>query len=412
MHKTILGLLFILCFLSGCALPAETPLYRCTELEEPPLSAPGTSMPGTTAKTDRPSAELQNPSLDPYAGVEITFLATGDNLIHPNIYMDARKRGTAEKEYDFLPMYTDVADRIAEVDFAFINQETVMAGESYGYSGYPTFNSPRQLGLDLVTLGFDIIGLANNHMLDMGSDGLADTVQFWDTQPVVTIGASAVPDPVILEQDGVTIGLLAYTYSTNGFRARADAEIIIPYIDEEQIRRDIAVLREKQTDITIVSIHWGVENSHVPTEEQTQLARMMADEGVDVIIGHHSHCIQPIEWITGTDGNETLCIYSLGNCVSGMAAPLNQVGGLFTFSIVSDGQGGVQVKDPLFTPTVFYYGPNWFNTHLYLLEDYTEDIAVSHGVQINGYTLSADAARKIVTDVIDPQFLPEYLRKE
>ncbi|MBQ3590578.1 MAG: hypothetical protein II979_01440, partial [Clostridia bacterium] len=118
----------------------------------------------------------------------------------------------------------------------------------------------------------------------------------------------------------------------------------------------------------------------------------------------------PVEWLTGTAGNRTLCIYSLGNFVSGMAAPINQVGGLFTFSVVSDGTGGVKIAKPLLTPTVFYYGPNWFNTHVYLLEDYTGDIAASHGVSINGYTLSADAAKKIVTDVIDPQFLPEYLQ--
>ena len=117
-----------------------------------------------------------------------------------------------------------------------------------------------------------------------------------------------------------------------------------------------------------------------------------------------------MEWLTGVSGNDTLCIYSLGNFVSGMAAPLNQVGGLFTFSIVSDGVGGVKVADPLLTPTVFYYGPNWFNTHIYLLEDYTEDIAASHGVSINGYTLSAEKARQIVTDVIAPSFLPPYLQ--
>jgi len=215
---------------------------------------------------------------------------------------------------------------------------------------------------------------------------------------------------VVLEKDGVSIGMVAYTYSTNGFRQSAEAEIKIPYMEEEQILADIALLQEMDTDITIVSIHWGIENAATPSDDQKALAQKMADAGADVILGHHPHCLQPVEWLTGTAGNRTLCIYSLGNFVSGMAAPINQVGGLFTFSVVSDGTGGVKIDKPLLTPTVFYYGPNWFNTHVYLLEDYTEDIAASHGVSINGYTLSADAARKIVTDVIDPQFLPEYLQ--
>ena len=286
-----------------------------------------------------------------------------------------------------------------------------MAGASYGYSGYPQFNTPQQLGLDLVTLGFDIINIANNHMLDMGTQGLIDTVNFWKEQPVTLLGADYEPtEPVMLEKDGVKIAMLSYTYSTNGMAQRGDAAVKAPYIDRDRILSEIETVKNRQADVIIASVHWGIENTHKPTEEQKELAQLMADAGVDVILGHHSHCLQPIEWLTGAGGQETLCIYSLGNCISGMAAPLNQVGGMFTFSIVSDGTGGVCVDNPLFIPTVFYYGPGWFNTHLYLMEDYTEEIAATHGVQINGYTLSAEKARQIVTDVMDPQFLPEWLQ--
>lgn len=408
--RYISALLLILFFLSGCAALTEDPIISLRIPEEAPLYATGLPVHGNTSLSDSPADSMMNPNLDPYLGVNITFLAAGDNLIHPNIYMEAKKRGTAEKEYDFLPMYTDVADRIHDADFAFINQESLMAGESYGYSGYPSFNSPQQLGLDLVSLGFDIIGLANNHMLDKGSAGLADTVRFWDTQPATAIGGSLNTSPVILENDGVSIGLLAYTCHTNGIKQRADAEVKVPYADEDTIRSDIASLQDLKCDIIIVSIHWGNENATSPSNEQIQLAQIMADAGVDVILGHHSHCLQPIEWLKGTAGNDTLCVYSLGNFVSGMAAPINQVGGLFTFSVVSDGTGGVKVAEPLLTPTVFYYGPNWFSTHVYLLEEYTESIAASHGVSIHGYSLSAERARQIVTSVIDPQFLPEYLQ--
>ncbi|MBR5445310.1 MAG: CapA family protein [Clostridia bacterium] len=391
---------------SGCALLAEDPPFRVYETDRL-QSTPETT---GTISADQPSAPVISPVTDPFLGVEITFLAVGDNLIHPNIYMDAKKRGTAEKTYDFLPMYADVADAVAGADFSFINQETVMAGEDYGYQGYPTFNSPQQLGLDLVSLGFDIVNIANNHMLDMGTDGLLDTVAFWRGQPVALIGADEIlPDPVYLEKDGVTIALLSYTYSTNGFVLQKDKGIGIPYIDEERILTDIGRAADS-ADAVIVSVHWGVENSHIPTEEQTHLAAAMAGAGADVILGHHSHCLQPIEWIEGTNGHRTLCIYSLGNFVSGMAAPLNQVSGLFTFSLVSDGNGGICADAPLFQPTVFYYGSNWFDTHLYMLEDYTEEIAARHGVSINGYTLPVEKARQIVTDVIDSQFLPDWMR--
>ena len=61
-------------------------------------------------------------------------------------------------------------------------------------------------------------------------------------------------------------------------------------------------------------------------------------------------------------------------------------------------------------PTVFYYGMNWYNTHLYYLEDYTPEIAATHGTQISGYTLTVEEARQMTKNVIDAQFLPDYLQ--
>jgi len=366
------------------------------------------------AETDGATSPMEHIELtDPYAGVEITFLATGDNLIHPNIYTDAYYRGTAGKEYDFLPMYENIADAVASVDYAFINQETVMAGEGYVNTGYPTFNSPQQLGLDLVEIGFDIIGMANNHMLDKGTAGLSSTMDFWDSCPVMTIGSyrdeADAQELRIIEEDGVKIAMLAYTYGTNGIVKPASSPLVVPYIDDALITSDIA-RAESEADFTMVSIHWGDENTQIPNSEQKRLAQLIADSGADIIIGHHSHTIQPIEIITASDGREVLCTYSLGNLVSGMARPVNQVGGLFTFRIVSDGNGGLCVDDPLFTPTVFYYGMDWYSTKLYYLDQYTEEIAATHGVQISGYTMTPDQAKAFVTGTIDAQYLPEYLR--
>lgn len=350
---------------------------------------------------------------DPYMGVDIRFIATGDNLIHPNIYTDAYYRGTAEKEYDFLPMYSDVADFVSQADIAFINQETVMAGEEYGYSGYPCFNAPRQLGLDMVSLGFDIINIANNHMLDKGAAGLESTIEFWNSQPVMLLGGYLNEEDYenirVYECEGVKIAMLSYTLSTNGIIKSASSDVVIPYIDDGTILSDMEKARGLG-DILIVSIHWGDENTQTPNSEQYRLAKLISNAGADVILGHHSHTLQPIEWIERDGGGKTLCIYSLGNFVSGMARPVNQVGGFLSFSIRSDGMGGLEIADVGFTPTVFYYGMDWYNTHLYFLEDYTAEIAQSHGVAISGYTLTPEAAREFVTNVIDKEFLPDYLK--
>lgn len=366
-----------------------------------------------SADADTPTEPMEKAELtDPFADVEITVTACGDNLIHPNIYIDAAYRKTAEKDYDFLPMYSHLAPHIAGADIAFINQETVMAGDGYANSGYPNFNSPQQLGLDLVELGFDVIGMANNHMLDKGAAGLESTINFWNSQPVTQIGGYLNEDDYaelrITETEGVKIVWLSYTLHTNFIPKPASSPLVIPYIDDALILSDLA-RAEDAGDFTIVSIHWGDENTQTPNDEQKRLASLIAENGADVIIGHHSHSLQPMEWIE-TDRGRTLCIYSLGNLVSGMARPVNQVGGFVNFTIRSDGFGELVTEDVKFLPTVFYYGMDWYNTHVYWLDDYTADIAQTHGVAISGYTLTTEAAEAFVTNVIPEEFLPGYLK--
>lgn len=340
-----------------------------------------------------------------FDGVSISFAAVGDNLIHQNIYLDAQKRGTAEKEYDFLPMYSDVSGIIAAADIAFINQETVMAGADYGYSSYPCFNCPQQLGLDMVRIGFDVINIANNHMLDKQAGGLEDTIKFWNEQPVTLVGGYLNEEDYsnirITEKDGVKFGWLAYTLATNGIVKNASSDVVIPYIDDDLILSDLA-RAEEVCDFTIVSIHWGNENTQTPTDEQYRLAKLIAENGGDLILGHHSHTLQPIEWIE-TERGRVLCVYSLGNFVSGMAAPINMVSEILTFNIKGSGNK-LEVTDVIAIPTVFYYGPDWYNTHVYLLDDYTPEIAATHGVCISGYSLSHDKAAGYVS-VIDDEFL-------
>ena len=349
---------------------------------------------------------------DPYAGVSVSLIAAGDNLIHPNIYTDAYSRGNDEKRYDFLPVYTDVAEMITDADIAFINEETVMAGEEYGYSGWPCFNAPQSLGDDLVTLGFDVVNMANNHMLDMGTQGLLDTIDFWHTKPVTMIGGYSDPEDYadirVTEADGIKIAWLAYTYATNGITKASWSDAVIPYIDDALILGDIEKAHAI-ADFVIVSIHWGDENTQEPNDEQRRLAQLIADGGADLILGHHSHTLQPIEWIK-TERKDVLCIYSLGNFVSGMARPVNVVGGLLSLDIVGDGIGGLTVDNVLFTPTVFWYGMDWYGTHLYLMKDFTDSLASTHGVRIEGYSISAESAREIVKNVMDDEFLPDYMK--
>lgn len=368
---------------------------------------------GSESESSVVPPETESGPADPYANVNIKFTCAGDDLIHPNIYTEAQARSYAAggSGFDFKPMFSDVQGIISSADFAFINQETLMCGEGFELSGYPCFNSPQDLGRDLVSLGFDIINIANNHMLDQSNAGIEATINFWNSMPVTMIGAYLNAEDAAnirtVEKDGVKIALLSYTYDTNGIRLWGDTEIDIPYIEDGRILSEVAKAKEI-SDMVFVSIHWGDENSSSASDEQKRLARLMTDAGVDVIIGHHSHTLLPIEWLERTDkSGRTLCIYSLGNLVSSMMYSENMLGGFLDFTVKSDGNGKLIVDDVLFNPTVFFYGMDFNSTHIWLLKDFTDDMAASHGVNMYGNLPSPSYLRSYLNKEIDDMFLPE-----
>ena len=109
----------------------------------------------------------------------------GDNLIHENVLNEANRSngGTGTREgfsmgFDFKPIYKNVASIIEEADFSICNQASLVGANDApnSLSGYPLFNTPSSLGKDLVTLGFDGVNIANNHLLDMGASGLKQSI--------------------------------------------------------------------------------------------------------------------------------------------------------------------------------------------------------------------------------------------
>ena len=341
----------------------------------------------------------------------VSFIACGDNLVHSSLYSDAQTLAAGtEKEYNFLPMYDNVADIIQNADLAFINQETPFGGSSRPISGYPLFNTPEQMGDDLITLGFDIIGLANNHMLDSTAKGYENTIDFWNSKDGVTaIGGYKNKEDFenirVIEKNGIKIALLAYTYSTNGLKLPQGSELVIPLYDDETIDRQTKKAKSL-ADVVIVSIHWGVEDQFKPNAEQKRKAKLMADNGVDVIIGHHPHVLQPIEWIDRADGGKTLCMYSLGNFLSGMMYSRNMVGGILGFDLCK-APNGVSVDNVCFIPTVSQYNKNVRGFKIYRFSEYTEALEKAHGAHKFDSGMSMKSMRKIIDNAIPKKFLTE-----
>jgi len=345
------------------------------------------------------------------AETRISFVAVGDNILHSAVMEDAANHAGDGEEYDFTYIYDNVRDVISAADVAFVNQETLLGGKNLGYYGYPNFNGPQEAGDALVDAGFDIVCIATNHMCDMNEAGLLGTIEYWEEQPVTLIGgyrnAADYENIRVHEKDGVKIALLAYTYdpyTTNGMKLPASSELITPIYNEAVIRRQVAAAKEVG-DIVIVNMHWGEDSKFTVNAEQKKYAQLLADCGVDVIIGEHPHVLQPMEWIEGSSGNKTLLTYSIGNFLSTMYNDYFMVGGMLSFDIVKDASG-TRVENPLLVPTMTFYDVNRANLSIYFLDDFTADLASAHGTNAHGAT-SLEQLRGYVKNAIPAEFLPQ-----
>lgn len=341
----------------------------------------------------------------------ISFIGVGDNLIHDNIIWAAE---TPEGSYDFSHMYDNIAADVENADLAFLNQETIFAGPDYPYAGYPSFNTPEQLGTNMVDLGFDLVNGATNHTLDFGSAGAKYALGFWKQyEDVLFTGVFDSEEesreiPTI-ERDGVTFAFLGYTYGTNGIEP--DTNWRVNYFDEDKIRADVAKAKEL-SDVVIVSAHWGDENTPVVNEFQKYYGQLFADLEVDVVIGTHPHVIQPVEWLTGANGNETLVVWSLGNLLAHALDDINTLGGMVSFDFVVT-EEGTDIENIVFRPTVSHFSYHYNDNgrlkrkfKIYYLDQYTDELAVEHGLNaLDGISVTKESYQEQVESVIAPEFL-------
>ena len=369
-----------------------------------------------TIETVTPTEAETEPPTE--AEERLHFAAVGDNLIHKAVYRTAENHAENGKDYDFHYCYQGVEDTIKKADLAFINQETVICNGEFEISGSNlNFNSPNELGDDLIDIGFDIVSMANNHVLDKGSSGMRACLDYWDSQTaknpeLLVLGAyrdyQDMYDYRITEVNGIRVGILAYTDHTNGYSLPGDSEMRIPYLsDKEMIEKQIREL-DSQVDCVIVSAHWGEEDTHVVREKDKNLARDMVDWGADVIIGTGPHTLQTMEYLERGDGTEGFVYYSLGNFISGQTDNFNMVGGMALFDIVKR-DGVTVIESPKLTPLITQYETGQLqNVRVVPYYDYTDQMVKDHGIPNSpmghAKSWSWDIINKIVEDNVPEEF--------
>ena len=209
--------------------------------------------------------------------------------------------------------------------------------------------------------------------------------------------------------NGVTIAYLSYTEHTNGIPQNSSMTANVIYTSQtDVIQRQVQTARQ-QADFVVVGVHWGVEDSHTIVDSQRTLAQQLANWGADVIVGTHPHVLQDAQWLTAEDGRQTFVAYSLGNFLSTQKRPDQLVGAILTLQMqkTTDPDGTVHrvVLEPKLHPTVTHYDAGKSNVRTYLLRDYTQELAASHGARGNYPGFSLEKAGQIAENNISSDFL-------
>ena len=267
----------------------------------------------------------ENPDSTDTGKARIMF--SGDLMALVTQQTEARSGDT----YIFDPSFSLVKPVFAGADFVIGNLET-LTSHSYPYSTEQKFNNNNPVCnapstyLDAVKYaGYDAVVTANNHSCDAGRQGLIETIRRLDTYDILHTGTfddESDKRYFIADINGIKVAFMAYTTISNnfwGFNSDEEWNWMMNKYYADRTAKDVRDAKADGAEFIIAYNHWGVEYSNDENAEQRRMAQEMADAGVDLIIGSHTHSLQRGTVLTASDGRKVPCIYSMGNFVSSVA---------------------------------------------------------------------------------------------
>jgi poly-gamma-glutamate capsule biosynthesis protein CapA/YwtB (metallophosphatase superfamily) len=288
----------------------------------------------------------------PVVGTRISVEASGDFLIHSQLYNRARAYGHGRR-YDFKPMVRKIKPIISGADIALCHLETPLW---YGApAGYPTFRTPPALASAIKYAGFDACSTASNHTLDIGQAGVNTTLKVLNRVGLRHAGSyhskASSRNTTFLSAKGVKVAFLAYTALTNG--QRIPHPWTLNMAKASKIIRDARIARRRGADAVIVNLHWGTEYQHAPSSLQRSLAsKLTASKYITAVVGQHVHVVQPIRWVHGKP-----VVFGEGNLLSGQVKPGTR-DGLIAFVDLRAYASGVRAWRVRYLPTYVTH-PNY-----------------------------------------------------
>ncbi len=256
-----------------------------------------------------PQSPISNPSLPPVADDEIELVATGDIML-------ARTVEERMNQYGSLYPFQAVYRLLQAADIAVGNLETPFTVGGQPADKQFIFRAHPEHAPALRTVGFDVLSLANNHVLDFPPDSLDDTVAALEEMGIATVGAgrgeAAAHRPTVLEVKGIKVAFLAFAAPRWRGSPEVPTATDVAWAEPEPVRKAVAQARE-EADLVIVLLHMGTEYEAQANQEQRAVAHAAVEAGATLVIGHHPHMLQDVEIYRGVP-----IVYSLGNFVFDM----------------------------------------------------------------------------------------------
>lgn len=242
--------------------------------------------------------------------------------------------------YNFERMFEFTKDLLSEPDFTVGIFEGPMAGEEAGYSssdlydGEPVYlNYPDSFANAVKSTGIDLVSTANNHLLDKGTQGALRTLDILDRSGLLHTGsyrnASEKGKALICEIKGLRIAFLAYTYGSNYYKTDyflnenpSITSVLCPPESEyyektkAEVERDFKRAKDKNPDLIVVMPHMGTQFAHETDDYQDAWNDVFIEAGAGLVLGDHSHAVQPIEFRKDKNGKNALIVNCPGNFVN------------------------------------------------------------------------------------------------
>ncbi len=306
----------------------------------------------------------------------ITINLVGDLMCHLPQTNNAKVTGGG---YDFSPSFEYIKPFLQSADITIGNLETTFAGPAQPYAGYPAFNSPDEYAAALKNAGFDFLVTANNHSMDTREAGLLRTIDVIKQNKLGYAGtyvSQADHDSVrVLNIKGIKLGILNYTYGTNGSYPAHGHKFMLNVIDSAGISEGVKNAKQKGADIVMVFYHMGVENVVEPTQAQKDAVKYALSAGAALVIGAHPHVVGPTKKMFSPVLKDTAFIaYSLGNFLSNQYWRYTDAGVIMEITLQKNFTKNVtSFKKVQYVPTWVYRGDGVKKMHIVFPAQYSAD---------------------------------------